>query len=67
MDGETFDYLSRRVSGARSRRGLMGALAALPVAAALLGLQEGTDAAKDDRGLTAVISHRGHEPGQLYR
>lgn len=50
MDGTTFDRLAQRFSGARSRRGLLGLLAALPVAASVLQLQEDAEAARKDRG-----------------
>jgi hypothetical protein len=46
MDGETFDRLSKRFSGAGSRRGLLGLLAALPMAAAVMRYQEDTESAK---------------------
>lgn len=61
MDGTTFDRLSQRVGRGGSRRGLVGLLAALPLAAPLLRLQEEAEAAKDDRGKKPHKRHKRHK------
>jgi hypothetical protein len=61
MDGKTFDRLSRRFGGAGSRRGLLGLLAALPLAGALMRLDEEIVAAKRHKKHHKHKKHKKHK------
>lgn len=65
MDAPHFDALTRLLGGARSRRGLFGLLAALPLFGALAGLLAPEDSAgKDRRRRRKARNRRRRDPGQ---
>lgn len=61
MDARHFDALSRTLADVRTRRGLIGALAALPVAAGWLASRDEAEARKRKRH-NARGAHDGHGP-----